>query len=70
MKHLPVVLIALGAALLVFGLLGFDRSMGGDELARGFGIEYSVGTRVIAALGALGLAGGLALRGSARTTRE
>jgi hypothetical protein len=68
-QKLPVVMIALGAALLVFGLLTFNPARGGSDPETGVGgyssgIEYPVASTVIAALGALGLAGGLALRGA------
>jgi small-conductance mechanosensitive channel len=58
-QKLPVAMIALGVAFLVFGLLSFEQYF--------HGYQYPLVSRLIAAIGALGLAGGLALRGGSRT---
>jgi len=65
-RNLSTALILLAAGLLVFGLMGYEPAYSGRDLMLDApfsrGASYPLQSRIIAAVGAIGLAGGLLLR--------
>jgi hypothetical protein len=63
-RNLSAALILLAAGLLVVGLMGYEPAHSGSDLMGPFcqGASYPLQSRIIAAVGAIGLAGRLLLR--------
>lgn len=65
-RRFPALMILLGVALLVFGLMDYDPAESGRDLVFhtpwSHGMSYPLRAKITASLGAVVLAGGLLLR--------